>query len=79
MVDGRILVALKATVDKNDNSHYEASNIARKAMFEGNHWVFQVLDNSKNYKNVNFYSWQDFGSPESYSHQECQLPLLTWF
>ena len=56
MVDGRILVALKATVDKNDNSHYEASNIARKAMFEGNHWVFQVLDNSKNYKNVNFYS-----------------------
>ena len=48
-------------------------------MFEGNHWVFQVLDNSKNYKNVNFYSWQDFGSPESYSHQECQLPLLTWF
>lgn len=48
-------------------------------MFEGNHCVFQVLDDSKNYKNVNFYSWQDSGSPESYSQQESQLPLLTWF
>ena len=28
---------------------------------------------------VNCHCWQDFGSSESYSRQECQLPLLTGF
>ena len=30
-------------------------------------------------RNVNSHCWQDFGSSESYSRQECQLPLLTRF
>ena len=53
-----ILVAIKATVNRNVNSHYGRILVALKAMLstpivDGRHSVFQVLGSSGSYRNVN--------------------------
>ena len=58
---GRILVALKTTVDRNVNPHVDRIFVVRKATVD---------------RNINSHCWQDFGSYESHGYRVKKLADL---